>query len=77
MPRVIEGRQCHLCGMHRVISHSIPPERRDKLLALAGDAFTCDMVCETCGVKRTVREILDSIEAMQDETSDSEDSGHD
>lgn len=73
MPRVIEARQCHLCGMNRIISSSIPPERRDKLLALAGDAFTCDMVCETCGVKRTVRERLAGLQAMQAETETSED----
>ena len=77
MPRVIEARQCHLCGMHRAISRSIPTERRDKLLALAGDAFTCDMVCETCGVKRTVRERLDDWKARQAEASEDETSEDD
>jgi CRISPR/Cas system-associated protein Cas10 (large subunit of type III CRISPR-Cas system) len=72
MPRVKEARQCHVCGMHRAISRSIPQKRRDKLLALAGDEFTCDMVCETCGVKRTLRERLAiaNLEAMQAETSE-------
>ena len=77
MPRVIEARQCHLCGMNRVISSSIPPEERDKLLALAGDAFTCDMVGETCGVKRTLRERLDDWKARQAEASEDETSEDD
>ena len=66
--------------MNRVISSSIPPEERDKLLALAGDAFTCDMVCETCGVKRTVRDALRVMQqnaATFDSDSDAEDPGHD
>lgn len=77
MPRVIEARQCHLCGMSRVISSSIPPEERDKILALAGDAFTCDMVCETCGVKRTLREKLDALKARQAEETEDETSEDD
>jgi len=63
MVRVKEARQCRICGMHRAISRSIPQKRRGELLALAGDSFTCDMVCETCGVTRTVR---DTLRAMQE-----------
>jgi hypothetical protein len=66
MVRVKEARQCRICGMHRAIPRSIPQKRRDDLLALAGDSFTCDMVCETCGVKRTVRDTLRAIAEMQE-----------
>jgi hypothetical protein len=73
MVRVIEARQCRVCGMHRAISRSIPQKRRLELLALGRDTFTCDMVCETCGVKRTLR---DNFRAMQEAAADSDsDSG--
>ena len=74
MVRVKEARQCRVCAMHRAISRSIPQKRRLELLALGGDTFTCDMVCETCGVKRTVRDTLRAMHqaAAADPDSDSD-----